>query len=133
MSAPPPQPGAPHAGNPGDLTKGAATVDELKARINSRQPGQPWHQPLFNPFADPVRCRAFLLPLLPFLTSTCCHMSLMDCERSSGQLVSRDGARRARRRLMSVFSKSGEASGGTQSCRLLPGRISGAAGEKTLT
>jgi Cys-rich protein (TIGR01571 family) len=31
-------------------------LEEVKARISSKQPGKPWHQPLLNPFQDPVRC-----------------------------------------------------------------------------
>lgn len=54
MAAPAPPAQAAHP--PQDLTKPVANVDDVKARISSKQPGQPWHQPLFNPFQDPVRC-----------------------------------------------------------------------------
>eukprot|EP00208_Stichococcus_sp_RCC1054_P001142 CAMPEP_0206147756 /NCGR_PEP_ID=MMETSP1473-20131121/34455_1 /ASSEMBLY_ACC=CAM_ASM_001109 /TAXON_ID=1461547 /ORGANISM="Stichococcus sp, Strain RCC1054" /LENGTH=186 /DNA_ID=CAMNT_0053544831 /DNA_START=82 /DNA_END=642 /DNA_ORIENTATION=+ len=53
--APKPAQAAPVAG-PGDLTKPIANVEELKARISHTEAGKAWHQPFFNPFADPVRC-----------------------------------------------------------------------------
>lgn len=37
------------------MTKPVADIEELKARISHKEAGRPWHQPLFNPFADPVR------------------------------------------------------------------------------
>ena len=45
-TAPPP--------NPGDVTKIPASFGELTARLHSAEAGKPWHQPLFNPFANPA-------------------------------------------------------------------------------
>jgi Cys-rich protein (TIGR01571 family) len=38
------------------MTAAPANIEQVKARISSKQPGKPWHQPLLNPLQDPVRC-----------------------------------------------------------------------------